>query len=144
MWPQRGQPQNGPENENKNINPANAAEDTSLHPSHGQMRVCWYDRVVALFRFISVAVPMFVLDILFQLHILQPKWKGTMANDRAVADGLNGYESFRSSAHEYSIVSFGLGLKLSIRGFVENTFFRCIFDRSIRCISNAASHREQD
>src|ERR1700733_10711153 len=108
------------------------------------MRVCWDDRVFGVFRFISVAVPVFVLDILLQLQILQPKWKGTMANDRAVANGLNGYQSFRPSAHEYSIVSFGLGLKLSICGLVENALFRSIFDRSIRRISNSASQREKN
>ena len=87
---------------------------------------------------------MFVLDILFHLQILQPERKGTMAKDRAVADGLNGYESFRPSAHEYSIVSFGLGLKLCIRGFVENALLRCIFDRGIRHISSSASQRKQN
>ena len=108
------------------------------------MRVSRNNWVFNLFRIIRVAVPMFVLDILLQLQILQPIWKGTMAKDRAVADGLNGYESFRPSTHEYSIVSFGLGFELFVCGFVEKAFLRCVFDRSIRHIRSSASQREQN
>ena len=108
------------------------------------MRMGWYDRVFSVFRFVRLAVPMFVLDILFQLHIFQPEWKGTMANDGAVADGLNSYKSFRPSAHKHPIVSCGLALKLGIRAFVENALFGRIFDHSIRPISDYARHREQN
>src|ERR1700677_2002259 len=100
------------------------------------MRVGWYDRELGIFRFIRVAVSMLVLDILFQFQILHPECKGTVADDRAVADGLNGYESVRPYADQYSIVSLGLGFKLRIRGFVENALFRCIFDCGIRRISD--------
>ncbi len=121
-------PQSPPDDQYQDIDPADTTQYASLDPSQGQMRVSRNNRVIHLLRFIGVAIPMFVLNVLFQLHIFQTKREGTMADDGAVTDGLNGYERFGTSADEHSVIPFRLSQELRFLRFVKQAEPRCVFD----------------
>ncbi len=94
--------------------------------------------VIKNLRIIRVRVAVLVHDVLLHFDIFLAVCKGTMANDGAIADSLNGYQSFWPSSEQYSEAPTRLCLKFFLRRFVEKTSPRCILNRGIRRVRSGA------
>src|ERR1700722_1720287 len=74
-----------------------------------------------IFWHVRVAIAVLILELLLQFEIFWIYGKGAVADDRAVADRLDGYQGFRPPAHQPPDPAVLLGLKLLGHALVKQS-----------------------